>query len=356
MATSCAPTYTVEIQGCEASGNNTTAISSPHVVQYPRQPKRDDGKWMALGTMIGGLIGKFANGDKLDEASDAEDTWRDLNDQLKNKGLEEWTRVAPERVLADAADTTLLNRSTTNWTRADSETGYADVLTPCDDQLHDLLCQLAQCSYSPDYDNIAARAKADAEVAYQQKLKEACRLGNRYNTGVNKDVQSSLLAASMGAAVGSVNQLREQARLDAFKVRADLLLKTTEMFEQHRDNRLKTALAWSISGTEIQQNRYKSHNANGYDSLRVGADFLSSAGQNYAWLAESLRRSAEKDGDSIASLGAMLGVLLPLFFGGCSMESKDCTACPEPAEPADPTESGETGGSTGGEGGQGGLP
>lgn len=353
MATSCAPTYTVEIQGCEASGNNTTAISSPHVVQYPRQPKRDDGKWMALGTMIGGLIGKFANGDKLDEASDAEDTWRDLNDQLKDRGLDEWTRVAPERVLADAADATLLDRSNKNWTRADSETGYADVLTLCDDQLHDLLCQLAQCSYSPDYDNIAARAKADAEVAYQQKLKEACRLGNRYNTGVNKDVQSSLLAASMGAAVGSVNQLREQARLDAFKVRADLLLKTTEMFEQHRVNRLETALAWSNSGTGIQQNRYKSHNANGYDSLRVGADFLSSAGQNYAWLAESLRRSAEKDGDSIASLGAMLGVLLPLFFGGCAMESKDCTACPEPA---DPTKSGETGGSTGGEGGQGGLP
>lgn len=331
MADSCAPTYKVEIQGCTASGNNTTAISSPHVVQYPRQPKRDDGKWMALGTMIGGLIGKFANGDKLDEASDAEDTWRDLNDKLKDAGLQEWTRVAPERALADAADTTLLNRSTTNWARADSETGYADVLTPCDDQLHELLCQLAQCSYSPDYDNIAARAKADAESAYQQKLKEACRLGNRYNTGVNKDVQSSLLAASMGAAVGATTIAREGARLDAFKVRADLLLKTTEMFENHRDNRLKTALAWSNSGTNIQQDRYKLHNDNGYTSLKVGADFLASAGQNYAWLAESLRRSAEKDGDSIASLGAMLGVLLPLFFGGCTMESKDCTACPEAA-------------------------
>jgi hypothetical protein len=292
---------------------------------------------MALGTMIGGLIGKYANGDKLDEASDAESAWKDLNDKLKARGLEEWNRVNPERALADAADTTLLERSTKNWTRADGETAYADVLTPCDDQLHALLCQLAQCSYSPDYDNIAARAKADAEVAYQQKLKEACRLGNRYNTGVNKDVQSSLLAASMGAAIGSVNQMREQARLDAFKVRSDLLLRTTDMFEQHRDNRLKTALAWSNSGTDIQQNRYRAHNANGYDSLKVGADFLASAGQNYAWLAESLRRSAEKDGDAIASLGAMIGVLLPLYFSDCSMESKDCTACPEETPPPTPT-------------------
>lgn len=327
----CTPEYKIEIQGCTASGNNTTAISSPHVVQYPRQPKRDDGKWMALGTMIGGLIGKFANGDKLDEASDAESTWKDLNDKLKNAGLTEWTRVAPERLLADTADTTLLDRATKNWTRADTETTYSDKLLPCNDNLHDLLCSLADCGYSPDYDNISLRAKADAEAAYQQKLAEACRLGNRYNTGINKDVQSALLSGSVGATIGAVTIAREQARLDAFKVRADILLRSTALIEEHRANRLRESLNWSNSGTNIQENRYKVHNANGYDSLRVGADFLASAGQNYSWLAESLRRSAEKDGDSIASLGAMLGILLPLFFGGCSMESKDCTACPEAA-------------------------
>ena len=355
MAEACAPVYTVEIQGCEASGNNTTAISSPHVVQYPRQPKRDDGKWMALGTMLGSIIGKFANGDKLDEASDAEDTWKDLNDKLKEKGLDEWLRVAPERALADAADTTLLNRATTNWTRSETETAYSDQLKACDDKLHELLCQLAQCAYSPDYANIAERAKVDATMAYEQKLKEACRLGNRYNTGINRDVQTSLLSASMGAAIGATTMAREQARLDAFKVRSDLLLRATELFENNRQSRLTTGLQWSNAGTNIQENRYNNHNRNGYDSLKIGADMLASAGQNYAWLAESLRRSAEKDGDAIASLGAMIGILIPLFFGSCSFESKDCTACPK-KEPADPTESGETGGSTGGEGGQGGIP
>ena len=325
---SCAPTYKVEIQGCEASGPNSTAISSPHVVQYPRQPKRDDGKWMALGTLLGGLIGKFANADKLDEASDAEDTWRDLNDKLKDAGLAEWTRIAPERALADEADVELKTRSHIDWERADNEVAYSDLLKPCSDNLHNLLCALAACGYSPDYENIALRAKADAEVAYQQKIQEACRMGNRYNTGINSDVQSVLLAASMGAAIGASTIAREQARMDAFKIRADLLLKSTELVERDRSQRLSTALSWSNAGTNIQENRYGRHNSNGYDSLKLGADLLASAGQNYAWLAESLRRSAEKDGDAIASLGAMLGVIIPSFFSGCSMESKDCTECP----------------------------
>ena len=299
---------------------------------------------MAIGTLLGGLIGKFVNADKLDEASDAEDIWRDLNDKLKAKGLEEWDRIAPERALAASADDTLLARATIDWSRADDETAYSDLLKPCSDNLHNLLCAMAACGYSPDYENIALRAKADAEIAYQQKIQEACRMGNRYNTGVNSEVQSSLLAASMGAAIGASTLAREQARVDAFKIRSDLLLRTTELVERDRAQRLQTALSWSQAGTAIQGNRYTAHNTNGYESLKIGADLLASAGQNYSWLAESLRRSAEKDGDAIASLGAMLGILIPTFFSDCSMESKDCTECPAASGDSGGASSSSTGG------------
>ena len=88
-ASSC-HTNTIKVEPVSNSGTNGTCISTPHIVQYPKVPRRDDGKWMALGSIIGGLIGKFANEDKLNAASDAEDVWRDLNDKLKAQGLSEW--------------------------------------------------------------------------------------------------------------------------------------------------------------------------------------------------------------------------------------------------------------------------
>lgn len=85
MADACY-TNTIKVEPVSNSGTNGTCISSPHIVQYPKVPLRDDGKWMAIGGIIGSLIGKFANEGKLDDASSAEDTWRNLNDQLKGMG------------------------------------------------------------------------------------------------------------------------------------------------------------------------------------------------------------------------------------------------------------------------------
>ncbi len=55
--------------------------------------------------------------------------------------------------------------------------------------------------------------------------------------------------------------------------------------ENHRNGRFGSA-AWIKLGINIPANsRYASHN-DGYHKLALGADFLSSAGKNYAWLAE----------------------------------------------------------------------
>ena len=60
MADACY-TNTIKVEPVSNSGTNGTCISSPHIVQYPKVPLRDDGKWMAMGGIIGSLIGKFAN-------------------------------------------------------------------------------------------------------------------------------------------------------------------------------------------------------------------------------------------------------------------------------------------------------
>lgn len=47
----------------KSSGNGNVAmgVNSNHILQFPRQPKRDDGKWVAIGSLIGALLGKIAS-------------------------------------------------------------------------------------------------------------------------------------------------------------------------------------------------------------------------------------------------------------------------------------------------------
>ena len=110
---------------------------------------------------------------------------------------------------------------------------------------------------------------------------------------------------------------------------SDLAFKVTQQLESSRLAREQNSLAWVSAGTNIQTNRYNIHNANGYDSLKLGADFLASAGQNFSWLADSLRKSAELDTGNFGALSALLVALIPQFFK-CNMEPSDgCGAeCP----------------------------
>ena len=181
MADACY-TNTIKVEPVSNSGTNGTCISSPHIVQYPKVPLRDDGKWMAIGGIIGSLIGKFANEGKLDDASSAEDTWRNLNDQLKGMGATEWQRVPDQRSIALAADVRIKDAATKNWTYALDEKAYSDKLKECDDALHNRLCALAQCGYIPDYDGILARARADAAALVDAKRAAVYRDASRYNS------------------------------------------------------------------------------------------------------------------------------------------------------------------------------
>ena len=96
----------------QPSGNGNVGISSNHIIQYPRQPKRDDGKWLAIGSLLGTLVGKFASQSIIDKAKDAEGKWREANDTLFSRGKrhfddgdKEWdNRKGPETALEAQAD------------------------------------------------------------------------------------------------------------------------------------------------------------------------------------------------------------------------------------------------------------
>ena len=318
-------TNTITVQPVSNSGTNGTCISTPHIVQYPKVPRRDDGKWMAMGSIIGGLIGKFANEDKLNEASDAEDTWKDLNDQLKAKGLEEWLRVPLQRELAAAADDRLKNAATKNWNYEVAEKAYSDSLKECDTALHDRLCALAQCGYIPDYTGILNRARGDAAAMVSAKKAELQRFSSRYNTCKTAAMCADLNNVEITAALSAATVAREAERQAAWKFNWDTLTQATQIIEADRLNRAKLAADYDRVATTVEQFRYTGHTTEAEGALKIGADMLASAGQNYAWLAESLRRSAEKDTGNFASLGALiLPLLLSVFGDNCQFTSKDC--------------------------------
>ena len=323
---SCCHTNTIKVEPVSNSGTNGTCISTPHIVQYPKVPRRDDGKWMALGSIIGGLIGKFANEDKLNAASDAEDVWRDLNDKLKAQGLSEWARVPEQRAMAADADGKLKDSAERNYRYALVEMNYSDKLKACDDALHDRLCALANCGYVPDYTGILSRVKADAAAAVKAKRREMMRTVKRYSLCAPAQMCVDLAAAEVAAVVGAASTAREAERQAAWKYNWDTLNQAVQLVEGNRLNRAKQSQSYDNAANLVEANRYAAHTAEAEGSIKTGGDFLSSAGQNYAWLAESLRRSAEKDTGNFSALGALIIPLLLTAFGsaGCALTSVDC--------------------------------
>ena len=258
-------------------GNNSTAVTSPHIINYPRPPRNNTGKWQALGSIIGALIGRLANSDKLDDASDAEDTWADINSQLHGRG---------NVLFAYATD----------------ERARAALLDPCLNELHTKLCCLALTGYIPDYNGIMLRAKADVETVVNTKIQEICRQATRYNRNVTTETYCDIQRAGVLALVQSVTGARERERQFAYQQQTEFTYKVAALVESHRQSRTNSSLQFDTTGGQ----------------------FLSSAGRNYAYLAESLRRSAQLDGGSFATLGAVGALFLSQYFNN-SCDGVDAT-------------------------------
>lgn len=252
----------VEMGEVSNTGTNGVSLSTPHITQV-RVPKRDDGRWMMLGSVIGSIVGRLVNDDLIDKAEDVEATWEALTDQMKQQGLDEWAHAA--------------------------------VIKQCDDDLWAQYCQYALCGYTPDYAGILQRARADAAVVMTARYAEAARTARRYNTGLNANVALDLLRTEALAVIGAATTARESERQMMWKVNFDLTRQAAVDFE-----------------TAYRQR------------LMLGADLVASAGQNYAFLAESLRRTAEKSTSDWGTLGTMLALLISILTdSGCPWDS-DC--------------------------------
>ena len=275
---------TVDIGACTTSGTNTTANHTNYVVQYPKPYRRTDGRWIAVGSLIGSLWGGYSNQKIVEKAEKADDTWNKLTDNFKDKG--QW----------------LFNE-------------HADKLTACTDELHIMLCAIAKCGYKPNYEDIAIRVRATAMKQTELERIKLCRVSHRYKTGVSEDVYRSLALAETQAVTSALTQAIETTRREAFELNYKLLSQITDQIEGDLNDR-----------------------------LRLGAQFMDTAARSYRDLANSYRATAKESVGDIATIGALLGFILPMLMEWFKDPEDTCGG-----------EEGGTGGTGGGGAGGGGT-
>lgn len=268
---------TVDIGACSTSGTNTTANHTNYVVQYPKPYRRTDGRWIAVGSLIGSLWGGYSNQDIVEKAEDADKDWNELTDDFRDKG--QW----------------LYNE-------------HSEKLVACTDDLHVILCSIAKCGYKPNYEDIAIRVRATAMSVTELERVKLCRISHRYKTGVAEDVYRSLALAEVQAVTSALTSAIEQTRKEAFDMNYKLISQVTEQIE----------------GDHL-------------DRLRLGANFMEIASNSYRNLAESYRRTAKESIGDIATIGAMLGFILPMLVEWFKDDEDVCGSGDDPAPTPTPT-------------------
>lgn len=410
-AQSCAPATNVD--AVTASGTNSTAVSTPVVFNYPRQPPRDDGRLLALASLLGGFLDAILGGDAIGDAKDAEATWKSILDNIMYpRGQQELGRVDSERAklpqfetdllqqLADyrakadilwpklapletkintelqvaadraeaefaklpALDQVVHDSITAMSTLSDEAKAHAEAL--CTDDAFKALCEFTACGYVPDYEGIAARARADAELAAQSAYEDACRTANRYHTHFGQNAAFDVRLQTVQAAISGTAQARELERQFAFKTNHDIRFQHATLLEQTRLNRMN----FSLKATETKQNlalrhweahaqlaeridarvvealrarwvdfaslykdvegradalselQWRMFSESAFRSLREGGEMLAAAAQAYQFLAASIRTTAKMGGAGTGGITTALtaiATLFPLFSGGC---------------------------------------
>lgn len=355
----------VNITAPNASGTNSTSVSSPVVFNYPVQPPDDTGRMMALASIIGGLFDAMLGGEGLDDAEDAQNVWKaTLDNTMKPRGESELAMVDTQRSKLAQFETDLHAQLSDYRTKADQiwprldpindkisseideyrdkahdEFDFSNVT--CLDDAVDKLCEYVGCGYVPDYQGIATRARADAEIAQQRLYQEACRTGNRYNTRVNMASMLQLRLGTASAALAAVASAREAERREAVKTNHDWRFKHAEHLEKVRMGRREMSLnydkvaldnlreRWKSfaeqylelerRGDNVSTERWEAYMKASFDHFRLGGEMLASAMQAYQMLAASIRETSRQSasGGGLAGLAATLAAVIPMFGGGC---------------------------------------
>jgi hypothetical protein len=309
------------------------------------------------------VLDAILGGDKIDDAVAAESTWKGiLDDTMKPRGISELQHIDTERAklpefeldiknelvraraLADTylqklpdLDTKLINDADWNVSQRDRELTLSDS-TCVDDAIREV-CKFVACGYTADYDGIATRARADAEVANIAAYREACDLANRYNTRVGAHTRMNIRLQTRSQFLLSSSVNRESERVSAWKMNEDMRFKHADKLESIRLGRRKLSVEydqqadkiwadrWAVyyklhndhdtAANEMSKERWAAYSESALKSMREGGEMLAAAAQAYQFLAASIRASSKQGGMSIGGIAASLAAVLGVFNGSC---------------------------------------
>lgn len=313
-------TNTVDIKEATASGTNGVAVSAPTVFQYPVQPPRDDGRMLAIASLISSLIDTAMGGDSASFAlaKDAEAKWSALVDKLKEFGTAELDRVGTQRNKLPQYELDLEQQYKADRANADDMIAWAKQAKACADTAYDALCAFAECGYVPQYAQILYRAKADTAASVTQAMQDSCRMADRYGSAQAHNAAMHAALAGAVAYVGAGTAAVESERQFAWKTNADIKFRLQEASERVVESRHKLGMAYDAAATAISTERWRAYEDSAFKSMREAGEMLASAAQAYQMLAASARMTAKQDdGGGWAGILLKLGATLGLFSGSC---------------------------------------
>jgi hypothetical protein len=320
---------------------------------------------LAIGSIIGGLFDALLGGDALGDAEDAQSEWKNtLDGTMTPRGKSELNYVDTMRNKLPSYETDLSNMLTlyrndaaalwpkldiidgqikgeiaSNLSRSDTEYNYSDIA--CMDEAVAALCEMVGCGYTPDYNGIATRARADAEAANVENYRALCRTGNRYNSRATQTALLEIRLQTTTAALVAASVARETERIKSFEINENLRFKGATTLEAMRLGRRELSLKYDNAagaalrerwnaiattwlsiqklGDSTTQFAWKAYAESAFKSYELGGQMMASAMQAYQAFAESVRATARQGGGGggISGMIAQLTAILTLFSGGC---------------------------------------
>lgn len=315
---------TTDIKEATASGVNSTAVSAPTVFNYPVQPPRDDGRMLAVASLLASLIDTSLGGDDdaFQIARDAEAKWSELVNKLKDFGTTELDRVGTERDKLPPFETDLSDQRGWERTRADEMFAWGAIAKTCADEALQRLCAYVACGYTPQYTSILSRVAADAAIQRSKAHTEACRTANRYALPLAHSLANDLDMAQAASYVGAATAAVETERRFAWDTNTKLRFDLQKVMEQTAEGRFKLGMAHDTQATAIATERWNAYANSAFKSMREAGEMLAAAAQAYQMLAASARQTAKQgDGGGWAGILLKLAAVLGLFNGKCGEQS-----------------------------------
>ena len=313
----------VENGSTSAGGTGAAAFSAPTTIINPRPLRPDDGRWQALGAIVGAVVGKMASKTYMKQVDRAMDEWDRINDKLKFTGYGLLDDAPKEKAKQENEANNIYKLLGWGDGIRDEQLQRARGMDACLDMTYEELCQYVKCGYKPDYAGIYKRINADTQTAIAKQRAELCKNLNRYAVRQCCAVETAMATAAIKSAVGSIAVAREKERSTQYQVNEQLYMKTAELMERARQGRLQDAMNINKDAIATRNSLFTTRSAAYLDYIRLGGDLLASVGTNLTSKAQSASVMADKTADGIS---AVLAGLVALAFSWDKINS-DQGAC-----------------------------